>query len=313
MPREIAIVGAGMAGLACATQLARDGRQVTLFDKGRGPGGRMAARRTEIGGEMVRFDHGAQYFTARDTGFQEQVALWESESVVARWPAAGEDAWVGTPAMNAPIKALAEPLEVHWAARVSGIAKGEQRWRLNVDDETYEFESVVLCIPAEQAAELLADIHAEFADRARRTQSRPCWALMAQFPERLKCGDVLRGGEGVTVSWAARNGAKQGRDGSESWVVHGSPEWSVTHLEEEAESVAGQLLDAFLHQADVMPQAPLHMAAHRWRFAMAEPVDGPDALWDAEARIGVAGDWLIAPRVEAAWLSGTRLARAILA
>jgi len=45
---------------------------------------------------------------------------------------------------------------------------------------------------------------------------------------------------------------------------------------------------------------------------MAEPVDGPDALWDAEARIGVAGDWLIAPRVEAAWLSGTRLARAIL-
>ena len=313
MPREIAIVGAGMAGLACATQLARDGRQVTLFDKGRGPGGRMATRRAEIGGETVRFDHGAQYFTARDSGFQEQVALWESESVVARWPAAGEDAWVGTPAMNAPIKALAEPLEVQWAARVTDIVKSGQGWRLNVDDEIHEFESVVLGIPAEQAAELLANTHAEFADRARRTQSRPCWALMAQFPERLECGDVLRGGEGDTVSWAARNGAKPGRDGSESWVVHGSPDWSLTHLEEEADSVAGQLLDAFLHQAEVMPQAPLHMAAHRWRFAMAEPVDGPDALWDAEARLGVAGDWLIAPRVEAAWLSGTRLARAILA
>ncbi|MDG5750790.1 FAD-dependent oxidoreductase [Qipengyuania sp. XHP0211] len=312
MPRSIAIVGAGMAGLACATQLARDGRRVTLFDKGRGPGGRMATRRAEIGGETVRFDHGAQYFTARDTGFQEQVALWERESVVARWPAAGEDAWVGTPAMNAPIKALAEPLEVQWAARVTDIVKSEQGWRLNVDDEIHEFESVVFGIPAEQAAELLADIHAEFADRARRTQSRPCWALMAQFPERLECGDVLRGGEGDTVSWAARNGAKPGHDGSESWVVHGSPDWSLAHLEEEAENVAGQLLDAFLHQAEVMPQAPLHMAAHRWRFAMAEPIDGPDALWDAEARIGVAGDWLIAPRVEAAWLSGTRLARAIL-
>lgn len=313
MPGEIAIVGAGMAGLACATQLARDGRQVTLFDKGRGPGGRMATRRAEIGGETLRFDHGAQYFTARDSGFQEQVALWESESVVAPWPAAGEDAWVGTPAMNAPIKALAEPLEVQWAARVTDIVNSEQGWRLNVDDEIHEFESVVFGIPAEQAAELLADIHAEFADRARRTQSRPCWALMAQFPERLECGDVLRGGEGDTVSWAARNGAKPGHDGSESWVVHGSPDWSLAHLEEEAKSVAGQLLDAFLHQAEVMPQAPLHMAAHRWRFAMAEPIDGPDALWDAEARIGVAGDWLIAPRVEAAWLSGTRLARAILA
>ena len=313
MSGEIAIVGAGMAGLACAAELSRAGRQVTLFDKGRGPGGRMATRRAEIGGETVRFDHGAQYFTARDSEFQEQVAQWESESVVARWPTAGEDAWVGTPAMNAPIKALAEPLEVQWGARVTSIAKGGLGWRLNVDDETHEFEGVVLAIPAEQAADLLADNHAEFADRARRTRSRPCWALMAHFPERLECGDVLRGGEGDTVSWAARNGAKPGRDGSESWVVHGSPDWSAANLAEKAESVAGQLLDALLHQADVMPQAPLHMAAHRWRFAMAEPVYGPDALWDADTRLGVAGDWLIAPRVEAAWLSGTRLAQAILA
>ena len=313
MPGEIAIIGAGMAGLACATELSRAGRDVTLIDKGRGPGGRMATRRTEIGGETVRFDHGAQYFTARESGFQEQVARWESEGVVARWPAAGEDAWVGTPAMNAPIKALAEPFEVQWAARVTDIAKGEQGWLLNVDDEIHEFDSVVVAIPAEQAAELLERVHAEFADRARRTKSRPCWALMVHFAHRLECGDVMRGGEDETVSWAARNGAKPGRDGSESWVVHGSPDWSAAHLEEEAESVAGLLLDAFLHQAKVMPQAPLHMAAHRWRFAMAKPVEGPDALWDADARLGVAGDWLIAPRVEAAWLSGTRLARAILA
>ena len=313
MTREIAIVGAGMAGLACAAELSRAGRQVILFDKGRGPGGRMATRRAEIGGKTVRFDHGAQYFTARDSGFQEQVAKWESEGVVARWSAAGEDAWVGTPAMNAPIKALAEPLGVHWAARVTDVAKGEQGWRLSVYNEIHEFDSVVLAMPAEQAAELLADVHAEFADRARRTKSRPCWALMAQFPERLECGEVLRGREGDTVSWAARNGSKPGRDGSESWVIHGSPDWSTAHLEEEAESVAGQLLDAFLHQAEVIPQAPLHMVAHRWRFAMAEPVDGPDALWDANTRLGVAGDWLIAPRVEAAWLSGTRLACAILA
>ena len=301
-----------MAGLACATELSRAGRQVVLFDKGRGPGGRMATRRAEIGGETVRFDHGAQYFTARDPEFQELVAQWENEGVVARWPAAGEDAWVGTPAMNAPIKAMAKPIGVHWANRVTEIITHEQGWHLSVDNETNEFGSVVLAVPAEQAAELLSDAHQEFADRARRTRSRPCWALMAHFPERLECGDVLRGGDADAVSWAARNGAKPGRDGSESWVVHGSPEWSAAHLEEAAESVAGQLLDAFLHQAEVMPQAPLHMAAHRWRFAMAEPLDGPDALWDAEARIGVAGDWLIAPRVEAAWLSGTRLARAIL-
>ena len=60
---QIAIVGTGMAGLSCATRLAALGHEVALFDKGRGPGGRMATRRVEADGTLLRFDHGAQYFT----------------------------------------------------------------------------------------------------------------------------------------------------------------------------------------------------------------------------------------------------------
>ena len=81
---QIAIVGAGMAGLSCATRLAALGHEIALFDKGRGPGGRMATRRVEADGTMLRFDHGAQYFTARDPRFVEQVARWEREGVLFR-------------------------------------------------------------------------------------------------------------------------------------------------------------------------------------------------------------------------------------
>ena len=42
---RIAIIGAGMAGLAVGTRLKRSGHDVHLFDKGRGAGGRMASRR----------------------------------------------------------------------------------------------------------------------------------------------------------------------------------------------------------------------------------------------------------------------------
>ena len=70
---KIAIIGAGMAGLTCATRLSAAGHEVSVFDKGRGPGGRMASRRVEHGGETFRFDHGAQYFTAREMAFQTQV------------------------------------------------------------------------------------------------------------------------------------------------------------------------------------------------------------------------------------------------
>ncbi|NQZ46169.1 MAG: FAD-dependent oxidoreductase, partial [Erythrobacter sp.] len=65
---DIVIIGAGMAGLACASQLIAAGRDVRLLDKGRGPGGRMAARRANVAGQPSAFDHGAQYFTARDPG-----------------------------------------------------------------------------------------------------------------------------------------------------------------------------------------------------------------------------------------------------
>ncbi len=46
---EVAIVGAGIAGLSCATALAAAGRRVVLFDKGRRPGGRLATRGGEWG------------------------------------------------------------------------------------------------------------------------------------------------------------------------------------------------------------------------------------------------------------------------
>ena len=43
--KRIAVVGAGIAGAACAASLQQAGVQVTLFDKSRGVGGRMSTRR----------------------------------------------------------------------------------------------------------------------------------------------------------------------------------------------------------------------------------------------------------------------------
>jgi len=58
------VVRAGISGLLPARTLTEQGVLVTLLDKSRRAGGRMAARRV---GEAV-FDHGAQFFTARAGG-----------------------------------------------------------------------------------------------------------------------------------------------------------------------------------------------------------------------------------------------------
>jgi predicted NAD/FAD-dependent oxidoreductase len=58
-PREcdVAIIGAGIAGLCAALTLTQAGLKVVIVDKARGVGGRMATRR--LGGAVI--DHGAQF------------------------------------------------------------------------------------------------------------------------------------------------------------------------------------------------------------------------------------------------------------
>ena len=310
MSKSIAIVGAGMAGLSCAMALGRQGFKPVLFDKGRGPGGRMAARRVELGEETVRFDHGAQYFTARDPRFVEAVEGWTSAGFAAPWPEAGEDAFVGTPAMNAPIKQMAQFFTVEWGTRIDAVMRDELGWNLRAGSTAYRVQNLVCAIPAEQAAALLESEAPDFAARAASVRSRPCWALMVRFDGPLALPDIFRGSD---VAWAARNGSKPGRGGGEDWVIHASPAWSQENLERDGEEIASRLLAAFFAETGAEVSAPVHRAAHRWRYAMVEKSDGPEAAWDAERRVGICGDWLSGPRVENAFLSGHALAGLIAA
>ncbi|RZV31729.1 MAG: FAD-dependent oxidoreductase [Sphingomonadaceae bacterium] len=306
MSKSIAIIGAGMAGLSCAMELRARGLRPALFDKGRGPGGRMATRRVDIKGAEVRFDHGAQYFTVRDPRFEHAVNGWREIGAVADWPAAGDDAVVGVPAMNAPIRQMAQFFHVAWDTQIDRVMRDEHTWHLRSGDTIFRAERLVCAIPAEQAAQLLTGEAPEFAAKAAAVQSRPCWALMVRFAEKLALPDTVRGQK---IAWAARNSAKPGRGAGEDWVIHASPDWSAQHLEEDADEVASKLLANFFADTEAAVQAPVHRSVHRWRFAMARNQDGPAALWDASRDLGVCGDWLIGPRVESAFLSGHELAR----
>ena len=55
-----AIIGAGLAGLSCAQALLLAGHTVHVFDKSRGPSGRMSTRRAEGAAGPWQCDHGAQ-------------------------------------------------------------------------------------------------------------------------------------------------------------------------------------------------------------------------------------------------------------
>ena len=309
---RIAIVGAGLAGLSCGARLRDAGHAVSLFDKGRGPGGRLSHRRSQTPIGEAQFDHGAQYFTARDADFRRAVDAWARDGIAAPWPAAGDEAWVGVPGMNAPAKALAAGLDISLAARIEHLAREGDGWHLSGEGVAAgPFDAVVVAVPAEQTGALVRPLAPGFADAADTTPAEPCWTVMAAFPSRLPiAGDVVKR-QGPIV-WAARDSAKPGRSGPESWVVQASPDWSRAHLEDTPAAVVPKLLAALGVVAGGPLPEPAVAAAHRWRYARSGTL-GRDDLWDAAIGLGVCGDWLLGPRVECAFVSGYRLAGAMTA
>jgi hypothetical protein len=319
--RNVAIVGAGLAGLACAKTLAAHGIAAKLFDKGRAAGGRMATRRVETGGDSFEFDHGAQHLTALGHVFQ--AALEASNA--KPWPDGNRR--VGAPRMSAIPRALAQGLDLAVAREVVAITGAPGAWTLRHTGaaaaqrglrpgdpvaEDGPFDAVVVAVPAPQAAKLLREPAPHLGRVLDQVVMAPCWTLMAAFAERLALPDVVAQRSG-TVGWAARDSSKPGRNAAqECWVVQATPGWSRAHLEDTAEDAAGALLDAFAALAGAPLPPVRYAAAHRWRYATVEQPLGAPCLWDPSRRLGAAGDWCIADRAEAAVDSGAAIA-AILA
>ncbi|MEM7138556.1 MAG: FAD-dependent oxidoreductase [Myxococcota bacterium] len=327
--RRIAIIGAGMSGLICAEALQSEGCRVVVFDKARGPGGRMSTRRVPELGEGVGFDHGAQYFTVRSPTFAEAVEHWVHEGITAPWDgdvvAIGPEGitrserhtvrYVGVPGMNGICRRLARSLDVRFGVRVAPVEHDGSGWALEDDQgQPLGGYDLVLCTaPAEQTAVLLGAAAPEIARAAEGVAMQPCWAVLASFDDRLAvhfdAAFVNRG----PLSWVARTSSKPARNSSpDRWVLHAGAEWSTAHLEADAADVSRLLLTAFHEALDLPPRDPTWHTAHRWRFAIADAPLDAEVLYDPTLRVGAAGDWTHGNRVEGAFLSGVALARRVL-
>jgi photolyase PhrII len=329
---KVAVIGAGISGLFAARTLADHGLPVTVFDKGRGVGGRMSTRRVD--GKPC-FDHGAQYFTARDSRFERYVQSWLKQGIVARWPDIGSDSsskiivlnngkkiekqdlnsrFVGTPSMNAVCRHLSKELDVQTSTRIEKIESVKKGIRL-IDDSggvLGEYDRVIVSAPAAQAAELLVSFPS-LADPISKIQMRPCWAVMVSFEQAVTNDWVGAFIDDSILTWAARNSTKPDRPAdAEHIVLHAGHQWTSENWERDGEAIAQELLAAFWQASGLPPQKPIHIQAHRWKFAI--PVDPPKTRCFFEASSGIAacGDWAGGPRVEGAFLSGMAAAGRIL-
>lgn len=307
----VAVVGAGLAGLACARRLAGAGVPLRVFEARRAPGGRIATRRNEA----ASFDYGAQYFTVTDAGFRQVVeearaagaaGCWQPD-----WPGGEQERkalWVGIPGMSALPRRLALGQDVEYGARIVRIEHSRRGWSL-MDDRGFVysgFGAIALALPAPAAAALAAT-HTVLASRVSAVIMAPCWAVMAVFAEPLDGLPDAAFTDDAILPWHARNGSKPGREVAQAWVLHASAEWSQREFDSPSERVQQALLERFAAQAGRRLPRPILCDSHRWHHARVETPLGEPCLYDQDAGVGFCGDWCLDARVEAAFQSGDAL------
>ena len=317
--RRVAVVGAGIAGLSCATHLQALGFEVEVFEKSRGPSGRMSTRQ----GEGWSADHGAQYFTARDPLFKQALDAWIADGIVSRWnPKIGvfeegrwressgnEPRYVSNPGMNAIGKHLASTLTLHLNQTIDQLMPINDQWQLSSTESGLfisRFDFLVLALPAPQAAVITNALPTGIQAISHSVNMDGCWTVMARFSERPNLPFDAAFVNGEKISWICRNQSKPFRSGQESWTIHASPKWSQENIELAPQEASIQLL-ACAKQLG-LDCSDAEIAIHRWRYASGFTNPSPEFVFLPKFNLGLCGDWLNGGRVEGAWLSGRKLA-----
>lgn len=326
---RVAIVGAGISGITCANKLLEAGVSVTLFDKGRKLGGRLASRDRD----EYTFDYGAQYFTARDERFKTfvnelvergSVSVWHgrfarSSDGVLHPESVKEQRYVGVPLMRSLADAsLSRADDFLTSHRVTGVGRQSGKWWLTgivqksdgADETTFTrdgYDFLVLTLPPAQSAALHANA------QVASISFRPCIALLHAYPERvdIEFDGIIMDDE--MISWCARDSSKPGRGPGERWVIHASPDWSERHFDMTEDELKNLLADRYatIFGARKLLHDALFSKLHKWRYAL--PVSPPPGcIVDREAALLYCGDWSLGARVEAGFLSGIAAAEEIM-
>ncbi len=309
---RVIIVGAGLAGLMAARELAATGHEVTVLDKGRSPGGRLATRRMA----GARLDHGAQFFTVRSHEFRTHVDRWTAEGVVHEWCRGfgeqdGHPRYVGTGGMNSIAKHLASGLDVRCNQLVFSIRRDGDKWQVQTDDAVdHPADAVILTAPVPQSFSLLFGAGIEMPEELRGTDYDRTLGLLAVLDSddhAVPAPGGVQNPDG-TFQFIGDNRAK-GVSDVPALTFHFSPAFSAERFDNDPDALHQELLETarpWLGDAGIVESQ-----VKKWRFAIPRRV-WPEPCWTVPGtRLVLAGDSCAGPKVEGAALSGLAAARAV--
>jgi predicted NAD/FAD-dependent oxidoreductase len=316
---DVLIVGAGITGLLCATELQQAGLRVCVIDKGRGFGGRMATRRMD----GARLDHGAQFLTVRDARLQDYVNDWRASGLLKEWyrhapedsTPAGYPRYCGLRGMTDVPKYLAAALPVCLEQQVDTLTWNKGQWEAHtLQGQHFHSHQLVLTAPLPQSLILLdtagvahSDTHSMDALRTVRYERGLATLAILDGPSGLPEPGRMKL-DRPPLSWIADNQLKGISDVC-ALTLHANADFAQQHWSS-PDTVRGPLMLEAV--APYITANVVDYKCHRWGFALAVNPWPERSYHDVNLQYTLAGDAFSEPRIEGAALSGIHAAHRLL-
>jgi renalase len=321
------IVGGGISGLITATLLKQAGFIVTVLDKGRRIGGRLATRRViSLSNTEGIFDYGAQFLSVTDPLFKVWIERLKDRGVAVEWTSelgqGNGPCYSGIRGNRSIAEYMAKDLEVHTQAHVIRLFWKSDCWFLQAKNGSeFKADYLVLTAPIPQILSLLdssmISLQREQRQRLEEVIYQRCIAVLAllERPSTIP-NPGAKWLNNTTIAWIACN-QRKGISQGNAVTLHSSSEFSQIYWETDNSIVAEKLIEA---ASPLLGSAVVNSYVHRWRYSQPITTFGESYLaLDHPGPLIMAGDaFSLIPSIastlnaEKAFLSGCAAANYLL-
>ena len=315
------IIGGGITGLIVATILQRQKIKVTVLDKGKGIGGRLATRRVISQENSIEgvFDYGSQYFKVKSSRFQAWVDDWLKNDVIREWSRGfgkedGNPRYCGVRGTRGIAQYLAKDLDVRTETKAIELSY-KKKWSIKTDNGLeYQGDMLVITSPVPQSLSLLdASLLAlplEIRFALEKIEYHRCIAVLAllEKPSSIPAPGGMSLKDNEFLVWLGDNHQKGISPDGYAITLHATPDFSDDYWDSDDAEIAYKLITA---AADYLNSPVIKYQVHRWRYSLPKTFYNEPCLTLLELPLVMAGDAFVAPTVEGAAISGMAAAKSI--
>ena len=313
---KVTIIGSGFSSAVLIKNLKV--KDIVIFDKSRGPGGRSSTRRVEHVGV---FDHGLQFISPKEKKFElflkqhltSFVKEWDGEFILFEDNKKIEKKkYIGKSGNNDFVKKLISS-NVHYQKELLSIEKKDKKWLLEFKDNSkQECEKLILTIPLEQCQKIIAPLNLDFKIIG---SMEPNLTVMIGFDKSLGISaNGFKFEKNSILGWAANESSKirsENNPNLELWTLQSSLFFAQKKFQDyrsNKEEVINLMVGEFLNLFNIKNTKIVHKDIHGWLYAFKKENFSQKFYWNEEINLGICGDWMCGSKAEDSWSSASALA-----